>query len=186
MYKEENMGSWNTRGLRGSMLEELITLTNDLYRDKGLALVQKIPTPIKPIRIDQTTRTITLAYFEQKSTIDFTGVVQGIPVCFDAKETALKSFPFSNMHAHQIEFMKDFTEQGGEAFIVVNFKCYDEMYLLPFTILYEHWQIAQNGGRKSIRYKDFPKDLQIYAQDGAYVHYLKALQTYLAVYKNND
>jgi len=180
------MGSWNTRGLRGSMLEELITLTNDLYREKGLALVQKIPTPIKPIRIDQATRTITLAYFEQKSTIDFTGVVQGIPVCFDAKETSLKSFPFSNMHAHQIKFMGDFVIQGGEAFIIVNFKTYDEMYLLPFEILNYHWEVAQKGGRKSIRYKDFPKDLQIYAQDGAYVHYLKALQIYLTVYKNKD
>lgn len=180
------MGSWHTRGLRGSMLEELITLTNDLYRDKGLALVQKIPTPIKPIKIDQTTRTITQAYFEQKSTVDFTGVIQGIPVCFDAKETALKSFPFSNMHDHQIEFMDDFTKQGGEAFIIVNFKAYDEMYFLPFEILNKHWKIAQNGGRKSIAYADFPKDLQVHAQDGAYVHYLKALQTYLATYKNKD
>ncbi len=180
------MGSWNTRGLRGSMLEELITLTNDLYREKGLALIQKIPTPIKPIKIDSATRTISLAYFEKKSTIDFTGVVQGIPVCFDAKETGLKSLPFANIHSHQIDFMKDFTKQGGEAFIIVNFKSYDEMYFLPFSILHKHWKIAQNGGRKSIAYQDFPKDLQIYAQDGAYVHYLKALQTYLADYKNKD
>lgn len=178
------MGYWNTRGLRGSMLEELITLTNDLYREKGLALVQKVPTPIKPIRIDQKTRTITLAYFEQKSTVDFIGAVQGIPICFDAKETSLKSFPFSNIHLHQIEFMKDFIKQGGEAFFVIYFKEYDEMYLLPFELLYTHWEKVKSGGRKSIRYADFPKDLQIHAQDGAFVHYLKALQTYLATYKN--
>ena len=52
------MPSWNSRGLRGSSLEELINLTNDRYREKKLALVQKIPTPIKPINIDQTTRHI--------------------------------------------------------------------------------------------------------------------------------
>ena len=173
------MGYWNTRGLRGSMLEELITQTNELYRDKGLALVQKVPTPIKPIRIDQTTRTITQAYFEQKSTVDFIGAVQGVPVCFDAKETGLKSFPFANIHLHQIEFMKDFTKQGGEAFLIVNFKEYDEMYLLPFEILYPYWEEAENGGRKSMRYEDFPKDLQIYSESGAFVHYLKALQTHL-------
>lgn len=180
------MGYWNTRGLRGSMLEELISLTNDLYRQKGLALVQKVPTPIKPIRIDQVTRTITQAYFEQKSTVDFIGVVQGIPVCFDAKETALKSFPFSNVHLHQIEFMKDFAKQGGESFFIVNFKEYDEMYLLPFDLLYGHWKEAENGGRKSIRYKDFPKDLQIHSQDGAFVHYLKALQVVLANKKKKN
>ena len=55
------MPSWNSRGLRGSSLEELINLTNEKYREKKLALVQKIPTPITPINIDKDTRHITLA-----------------------------------------------------------------------------------------------------------------------------
>ena len=55
------MATWNSRGLRGSELEELINLTNEKYREKKLALIQKIPTPIKPIQIDKTTRHITLA-----------------------------------------------------------------------------------------------------------------------------
>ena len=47
------MPSWNSRGLRGSALEELINLTNDAYREKHLALIQKVPTPITPINIDK-------------------------------------------------------------------------------------------------------------------------------------
>ena len=47
------MGTWNSRGLRGSTLEDLINHTNDLYREKKLALIQKIPTPITPIEIDK-------------------------------------------------------------------------------------------------------------------------------------
>jgi len=88
------MPSWNSRGLRGSSLEELINLTNEKYREKKLALVQKVPTPIKPVAIDQSTRRITSAYFEQKSTVDYIGVIQGIPVCFDAKECSGDRFPF--------------------------------------------------------------------------------------------
>ena len=42
------MGYWNTRGLRGSALEDLINFTNEFYRQKGLALFQKIPTPWCP------------------------------------------------------------------------------------------------------------------------------------------
>ena len=80
------MPSWNSRGLRGQTLEELINLTNQKYIDNKLALIQKIPTPIKPMRIDPQTRQITLAFFEQRSTVDYIGAVQGIPVCFDAKE----------------------------------------------------------------------------------------------------
>ena len=53
-------------GLRGSMLEEMINLTNMKYRETKLALVQKVPTPITPINIDKEHRHITLAYFEQK------------------------------------------------------------------------------------------------------------------------
>ena len=77
------MGEWNSRGLRGSAFEELINLTNERYRESGLALIQKVPTPITPIQIDQDTRHITLAYFEKKSTVDYIGAIQGIPVCFD-------------------------------------------------------------------------------------------------------
>ena len=47
------MATWNSRGLRGSFLEELVNMTNDKYRSQKLALVQKVPTPIKPITIDR-------------------------------------------------------------------------------------------------------------------------------------
>ena len=47
------MATWNSRGLRGSTLEELINRTNEQYREKGLALIQKIPTPITPVKMDK-------------------------------------------------------------------------------------------------------------------------------------
>ena len=47
------MGTWSSRGLRGSTLEDMINMTNENYRDKKLALIQKIPTPITPVKIDQ-------------------------------------------------------------------------------------------------------------------------------------
>ena len=102
-----------SRGLRGSVLEEMINMTNTVYRDNNLALIQKIPTPITPINIDKDTRHITLAYFEKKSTVDYIGVVQGIPVCFDAKECAVDTFSLQNLHPHQVEFMKNFEKKNG-------------------------------------------------------------------------
>ena len=74
------MGTWHSRGLRGSSLEDRINHSNQVYRDQKLALIQKIPTPITPINIDKESRHITLAYFDQKSTVDYIGTVQGIPV----------------------------------------------------------------------------------------------------------
>ena len=46
------MAYYQTRGLRGSVLEDLINMANDIYRKQGIALVQKIPTPIKPVEFD--------------------------------------------------------------------------------------------------------------------------------------
>lgn len=60
------MPTWNSRGLRGSTLEEFINRSNEKYQESGLALIQKIPTPITPINIDKSTRHITLAYFDQE------------------------------------------------------------------------------------------------------------------------
>ncbi|MHC1747773.1 MAG: Holliday junction resolvase RecU [Cellulosilyticaceae bacterium] len=173
------MGYWNSRGLRGSFLEDMINLTNELYREKSLGLIQKIPTPIKPITMDKSKGVITLAYFDQKSTVDYIGVVQGIPVCFDAKETASNSLPLANVHGHQIVFMNDFVKQGGEAFFIVYFKKYERYFLMPIEFLMEHVKTAEAGGRKSIPYSAFEKIYTVPFEGGMYINYLKALEKYL-------
>lgn len=170
------MGTWKTRGLRGSTLEDLINHSNESYREKKLALIQKIPTPITPINIDKTSRHITLAYFEQKSTVDYIGAVQGIPVCFDAKECAAKTFPLQNVHAHQVQFMKEFTEQGGIAFLILYYTVMDEIYYLPFRELYRFWERMEQGGRKSFTYDEIDKSWQIGSCRDILVHYLELLQ----------
>ena len=58
------MATWNTRGLRGSTLEDMVNRTNEKYAEAGLALIQKIPTPITPVKMDKESRQITLAFFE--------------------------------------------------------------------------------------------------------------------------
>jgi recombination protein U len=170
------MPSWKSRGLRGSMLEEIINLTNTRYREKKLALIQKVPTPITPINMDKECGHITLAYFEQKSTVDYIGVVQGIPVCFDAKECAVDTFSLRNVHEHQINFMKEFEEQDGIAFLLIYFKARDVYYYLPFARLYEFWNRAQGGGRKSFLFTELDASYIIPVEGSFFVHYLTVLQ----------
>ena len=126
------MATWNSRGLRGSTLEDLVNRTNELYREKGLALIQKIPTPITPVRMDKENRHITLAYFDQRSTVDYIGAVQGIPVCFDAKECTSDTFALQNIHEHQIEFMGRFEKQEGIAFFLLYYSALRLPVHLPF------------------------------------------------------
>lgn len=170
------MATWSSRGLRGSTLEDLINHTNEKYREHKLALIQKIPTPITPVQIDKESRHITLAYFDQKSTVDYIGAVQGIPVCFDAKECAQDTFSLQNIHAHQVEFMECFEQQKGIAFFLLYYTHRDVFYYLPFARLKEFWDRAQTGGRKSFRFDELSPDYFLPRKQGVYVPYLDMLQ----------
>lgn len=169
------MPSWNSRGLRGSMLEEALNFTNERYRKEHLALVQKIPTPITPIEIDKEHRHITLAYFEQKSTVDYIGSVQGIPVCFDAKECQTERFALQNIHEHQMDFMEEFERQQGVAFLIIYFKSADTYYYVPYRDVRCFWDRAKQGGRKSFLREELNQDYQIKVTNQVFIHYLEGL-----------
>lgn len=169
------MATWNSRGLRGSTLEDMINRTNEKYAESGLALIQKIPTPITPIKIDKENRHITLAYFEQKSTVDYIGAVQGIPVCFDAKECAADTFALQNIHEHQVDFMGKFEKQGGIAFFLIYYTHKDVLYYLPYEMLRFFWDRAREGGRKSFRYEELNPEYILPRKHGILVPYLDLL-----------
>ena len=139
------MGTWNSRGLRGSTLEDMVNRTNEWYLEKNLALMQKIPTPIT------------------------------IPVCFDAKECVAETFPLQNIHEHQVEFMKNFEKQQGIAFILIYYSSRNILYYMRFEELYRFWMRAQNGGRKSFRFDELDERFFMKFFRGCYVPYLDAL-----------
>ena len=170
------MATWNSRGLRGSTLEDLVNRTNEQYREKGLALVQKIPTPITPVRMDKDSRHITLAYFDQRSTVDYIGAVQGIPVCFDAKECSVETFPLANIHPHQVKFMEDFEKQNGVAFFLIFFSHLNLFYYLPFRELMVFWKRMEEGGRKSFRREELSEEFYLPRKSGVLVPYLDAMK----------
>ena len=143
------------RGLRGSTFEEIINRTIEDYRSKKLALIQKIPTPIVPMKMDKEGH-ITRAFFDKKSTVDYIGVVQEIPVCFDAKECATKTFPLANIHKHQFEFMKDFEEQGGISFILIYYNNDKFAYYLKFKDLKKYFT-----NKKNISFNELNEDFLI-------------------------
>ena len=142
------MATWNSRGLRGSTLEELINRTNDQYREKGLALIQKIPTPITPV----------------------------IPVCFDAKECCVKTFPLANIHPHQVAFMEEFEKQKGIAFFLIYFSADNVFYYLTLRKLQEFWKRMEAGGRKSFRRDELDEEFYLTGKNGFLVPYLDGIQ----------
>ena len=156
-------------------MEDMINHTNEYYRQKNLALVQKIPTPITPIKIDKDSSQITLAYFEKDSTVDYIGIVQGVPICFDAKECAADTFAMRNIHEHQIHFMSDFEKQDGVSFLVIMFTGRNKLYYMRFSELKGYLERTENGHPNNFKYDELDPKYFIDAKGGALVHYLEPL-----------
>lgn len=162
------------QGNRGDFTEALINYTNDYYRRKGLALVTKIPTPTKVLKSHG--GMITKAFYEEKGVLDYLGIVQGLPVTFDAKETKGTRLPLSNIAEHQYAYISDFIKQGGYAFILAHFSDFKAFYILPgeFVLLWK--ERALEGGRKSIPMKDIPENYKLDADN--LINYLGGLNEY--------
>ena len=160
---------------RGMSLEEDINLSNDYYRDAGIALINKRPTPINIVKVDYSKGArITDAYFEKQSTTDYNGVYKGRYVDFEAKNTkSTTSFPLSNISEHQIVHLKNVLKHGGIAFFIISFQVKDEIYLLDASFVIDFYE---HGKRKSIPYEVFTKEGLLIKQDYApRLHYLDAV-----------
>lgn len=142
----------------GMLLEEMINDTNTYYLNKGVAVIHKKPIPIQIVKVNYPSRCeaiITEAYYKTPSTTDYNGVYKGKYIDFEAKETNnLTSFSINNIHAHQVEHLKQIVSHGGIGFLIVYFKKHDEVFLLPYEVLEGYWE-KRNIERKSIPYEVF-------------------------------
>ena len=134
---------------RGMNLEEDINISNEYYKEKGICLITKRPTPINIVKVDYTKGAkIIDAYFEHQSTTDYNGVYKGRYIDFEAKNTKSKtSFPLSNVTKHQIEHLKKVKEHGGIAFFIIQFETLDLVFLVDSELIIDQYE---NGSRKSI------------------------------------
>ena len=133
---------------RGMSLEADINQSNEYYKVNDIALCYKKPTPIQVVNVEYPRNRIREAYFNEPSTLDYTGVYRGYYLEFDAKETQSKtSFPLSNIHAHQLEHIRKVLKFNGIAYLVVRFVKLDTTYLLMGDDLIA---FIESNDRKSI------------------------------------
>ena len=135
----------------GMDLETMINESNEYYLNNDVAIIHKKPTPIQIVKVDYPMRSkavITEAYYKTPSTTDYNGIYKGKYIDFEAKETKSKtSFSLNNIHAHQIEHLKNIKRHGGIAFLIVRFTTLNQTYLLLIDDLLE---FIDQETRKSI------------------------------------
>lgn len=170
---------------RGKSLEDEINETNTFYLNQQIAIIHKKPVPVQIVKVEYPSRSAAVireAYFRTPSTTDYNGVWNGYYIDFEAKETENKtSFPLKNVHQHQINHMKDVTNQKGIAFTIVRFSTFDRYFLVPFSILFDAWTEMENGGRKSIPLKTFEtKTIELKRGFNPSIDYLSALKKWIS------
>jgi len=139
---------------RGMDLEEDIIQSNEYYKRVGRALIYKRPTPIKVLKVDYSNGLkITDAYFEQKSTTDFNGVVGGRYVDIEAKVTKSKTaFPLGNISKHQVEHLREVIKHHGLAFFIIEFTKHYKTYIVEAKHILNY---KENNARNSIPFEEF-------------------------------
>lgn len=160
---------------RGMSLEEDINSSNEYYKETGVALITKRPTPVNIVKVDYSRGArITDAYFEKQSTTDYNGVYRSRYLDFEAKNTKSNSaFPLSNISRHQIEHLHNVIKQGGIAFFIICFQIKNEIYMLDASFVIECYE---KGGRKSIPYQVFKeKGVLIRQNFNPRLHYIEAV-----------
>lgn len=144
---------------RGMTLEADINQSNEYYLSTDKAVIHKKPTPVQIVHVDYPRRTaakITEAYFKVPSTTDYNGIYRGKYIDFEAKETASKtSFPFSSIHPHQIEHLRQVLHHGALGFFIIRFKAYDETYFIEASKVIPHYLDDQ---KRSLSYKWFKEE----------------------------
>ena len=147
---------------RGHDLEAAVNRCNLSYRKRGIALIEKKPTPIELTKMGAVMK---------QSTVDYTGILapSGRGIAFDAKETKIKtSFPLGNIKQHQMIFLDYWQRMGGLSFLLIHFKTVDDKaFMTPFDFVNEYYMAAyvKETGRKSIPYKKFDKQWLVPLED---------------------
>ena len=142
------------QGNRGMHLERMIETSNVTYRNKGLALVTKRPTPVI---IERKMNGGKIAgRLEKASTVDFDGVYKGRSLQFEAKQIAEKTrFPLDKIQEHQVQHLRQALKHGAIAFVIIEFTKQRKTFYLPAARLIKAWDDRFVSKRKSIPYEEF-------------------------------
>lgn len=105
----------------GGRFEMLIDYACNVYRDRGIAEINKANEPIKPIS-GRMPGGWFKAVFTKKSGADYSGVARdGIPIYFEAKSTAADRIYYNRVEPQQLDQLERAEAMGATCFVLVCF-----------------------------------------------------------------
>lgn len=162
---------------RGQAFEEEVELTNNQYRRKGIANIQKISTPVKVLNNKGGKVT---GFYDKKSTLDFRGTVKpGISISFDCKENNKdeRGLPLRNIADHQIRYIRESLEFEEVSFILCYMAMEDKRYFIPGETVICYWDRWQrNKGKRGYNYIPVKAMKEIRSRNGLILDYLEPIK----------
>lgn len=117
---------------QGAQFEKSIAGACDLYREKGMADIEKTPEPMRPIKSLGEGRFV--AIFEKQAQPDYKGTLAGgQAVVFEAKSTATDRITQDRVTEDQAERLTRCVKLGGMAFVLCQFAS-GQVYKLPWDV----------------------------------------------------
>lgn len=167
-------------GNRGKSFENIIDHTNKIYQNKGIALINKRPTPMKIV--GKTRGNQHICVFSHKSTVDYDGIYRGKPIVFEAKSVNSTRLPLDIITDHQISYLDQADKHGAISFLIVEIRPLQDVFIVSNSMLQKHVKIAKNDGRKSISMDD----LEVYAElvrsgNGVPLDYLRVVDKLIEI-----
>lgn len=127
----------------GLHFEDMIDAACRFYEEKKVAVIEKTPEPMKPIKNIGGGRFI--SYFEKKAQPDYKGTLEdGRSIVFEAKHSGEDRIAQSRLTKEQIDRLEKHSKLGAKTFILISINL-QSFYRVPFYI----WQdMKKNYGHK--------------------------------------
>lgn len=136
--------------LAGNMFEKIIDEACLYYRYKGIAIVEKTPEPMRPLKPYNRAGQF-IACFEKQAQPDYKGVLSdGTAIIFEAKHTDADRIQESVITETQRRNLDDFQQMGAQCFVIVSM-AFEHFYRVPWNVFGD---MKPRFGRKYMTEKD--------------------------------
>lgn len=116
---------------QGKRFEERLDNSFAYYADRGFAVVEKTPEPMRPTRNLGNGKFI--AFFEKKAQPDYKGTIKGgRTVLFEAKFTSTDRITQDRVGRDQSEYLSRYQKLGARCYVVAGFASGD-VYRIPYS-----------------------------------------------------
>ncbi len=134
----------------GAIFENLIDRACISYEECGVAMIQKTPEPMKPLRKPNQLGQF-MACYTKRAQPDYKGTLRGgRTVVFEAKHTDAQRIERSRVTEEQLQQLLQYDRLGAACFVLISFS-FDRYYRVPV----QDWDgMEMIYGKKSVNEKD--------------------------------